>query len=115
MLLSLRGVSCCVVLCRADGDHLVGFANSSLRSFEQLPPPPPEVATAKGVVLQVGQVCLCRGVLGEGPLTCLRWVLELQARAMAFTTVLCSAALSAQSVYLTKVVWRQGGLEPCGP
>jgi len=35
-----------------DGDHLVGFANSSLRSLDQLPPPPPEVRTAKGVVME---------------------------------------------------------------
>eukprot|EP00879_Flechtneria_rotunda_P012727 GHRR01013291.1.p1 GENE.GHRR01013291.1~~GHRR01013291.1.p1 ORF type:complete len:777 (+),score=287.73 GHRR01013291.1:426-2756(+) len=34
-----------------DGDHLVGFANSSIRRLADLPPLPPAMSTAKGVVL----------------------------------------------------------------
>lgn len=43
-----------------DGDHLVGWANSSLRFMHQLPRLPPGAQAAKGVVLQVG-----RGRRGE--------------------------------------------------
>ncbi|KAG2488152.1 hypothetical protein HYH03_013295 [Edaphochlamys debaryana] len=35
-----------------DGDHLVGWANSSLRFMHQLPRLPPQAAQARGVVLQ---------------------------------------------------------------
>ncbi|GLI70839.1 hypothetical protein VaNZ11_015852, partial [Volvox africanus] len=35
-----------------DGDHLVGWANSSLRFLHQLPRLPPETARARGVVMQ---------------------------------------------------------------
>ncbi|KAF8063649.1 IPK2 [Scenedesmus sp. PABB004] len=35
-----------------DGDHLVGWANSSLRALAELPPLPPTASAAKGVVLE---------------------------------------------------------------
>ncbi len=52
-----------ITLCRSapspftspDGDHLVGWANSSLRFMHQLPRLPPGAQAAKGVVLQVGR------------------------------------------------------------
>ncbi|GIL80454.1 hypothetical protein Vretifemale_9661, partial [Volvox reticuliferus] len=40
------------VYANTDGDHLVGWANSSLRFLHQLPRLPPETARARGVVMQ---------------------------------------------------------------